>query len=173
MVSLRCGLLLLALVTVCALAVAVPSYVSHYDPANPLQIKVKAPRSDNYFLMLGDWGKPPGLYAKGDCQDKVKDMMWAYVKKQTAAGKNLLFIAAIGDNFYFTGVDKNTDWAASWSTPYGVHDSAVNPPPPSFPPTTHHRTTQPPTHSNHFHPGALVTHLQRALAGGARQPRSW
>jgi len=33
------------------------SYTNHFDPNNPLNVQVKGSRSDNYFIILGDWGK--------------------------------------------------------------------------------------------------------------------
>ena len=50
--------------------------------------------------------------------------MIAYVKDQKAKGKNLLFIAALGDNFYWTG-ETNCDstgkgmWQNVWANVYG------------------------------------------------------
>lgn len=50
--------------------------------------------------------------------------MKSYVASQTAAGKTLLFIAAVGDNFYWTGMgdycdDPAGDWNTQWADVYG------------------------------------------------------
>ena len=98
------------------------SYRSHYDGNNPLRIAPDAARrSNNYFLIIGDWGRSGGP-TSGDCMDGVAAMMKAYAAKQAAAGKTLLFIAAVGDNFYWTGVDPATSWTTQWAQPYGTND---------------------------------------------------
>lgn len=83
-----------------------------------MNIKVKSSRSENYFLILGDWGKAGG---PGSCQLAVATRMRAYVKEQKLRGKHLLFIASVGDNFYWTGATPEA-WERTWSQPYGVHD---------------------------------------------------
>ena len=93
-------------------------YVNHYDGNNPLNVRPDtSKRSNNYFLIIGDWGKSGGP-SEGDCMDGVAKMMKAYVAKQTKAGKTLLFIAAVGDNFYWTGVQPASSWTKQWSEPY-------------------------------------------------------
>ena len=57
--------------------------------------------------MLGDWGKESG---PGACQSRVADLMKAYVRKQSAMGRTLLFVADVGDSFYFTGNDGGASW---------------------------------------------------------------
>merc|ERR1719454_524001 len=49
-------------------------------PANPLGITPLSRRSDNFFLIIGDWGKPD--WANGGCQRKVAQMMKDYVAKK-------------------------------------------------------------------------------------------
>jgi len=93
-------------------------YVNNYNAHNPLNIKVAAAREDNYFIILGDWGKSDG---PGPCQVAVAEKIKTYVKEQSAAGKNLLFIATVGDNFYWSGV-KPYSWELSWEAPYGPND---------------------------------------------------
>ena len=73
----------------------------------------KTKRSNNYFLTLGDWGQHDG----GDrsCQNKVGKSMQDYVANMTKQGKTLLFIAALGDNFYWHGMDKcHTNGSDNW-----------------------------------------------------------
>lgn len=76
-----------------------PAWKNQYVSDNPLNIQVLPQRSDNYFLILGDWGKsfeyndgalPQGA---GECQHEVAKKMAAYVRNQTAQGRKLLFIA--------------------------------------------------------------------------------
>lgn len=48
-------------------------------------------------------------------------MMRSYVSKQAQQGKKLLFVAAAGDNFYYTGLDKNkrdSQYADQWKNIY-------------------------------------------------------
>ena len=59
-------------------------YINHYDPNNPLKIVPdNQTRSNNYFLIIGDWGRSGGPSA-GDCMDGVARMMKAYAAKQVA-----------------------------------------------------------------------------------------
>lgn len=95
-------------------------YVNNYDSNNPLAIRALRERSNYYFLVIGDWGHPGG---PGPCQSKVADIMKSYIRKQQARGKELLFIASVGDNFYWTGVSP-VSWDVQWSHPYGANDPA-------------------------------------------------
>lgn len=88
-----------------------------YDGNNPLGIVPKPQRSDNYFLIIGDWGKSGG---PGPCQNQVTALMKQYVRNQAAAGKKCLFIGAVGDNFYWTG--QTGDWSTQWANVYGTND---------------------------------------------------
>lgn len=84
-------------------------------------IKVKGKRSDNYVMILGDWGNP---YSKGrGCQRAVAAKMKAYARSQAQKGKNLLAVVSVGDNFYWSGNQPHM-WAPAWSNIYGVHDSS-------------------------------------------------
>ena len=47
--------------------------------------------------------------------------MKSYVQAQSAAGKTLLFVAVVGDNFYWTGQTGDV-WAQYWGDVYGVTD---------------------------------------------------
>lgn len=99
------------------IANSVGMYINNYNGSNPLSIKPDPRRSNNYFLIIGDWGKADG---PGHCQSAVAQLMQAYVQKQSAQGKKLLFIAAVGDNFYWSGV-RPTMWQNSWVQPYGTN----------------------------------------------------
>lgn len=85
---------------------------------NPLGIKAASNRNDNYFLVIGDWGLPGG----GGAQKPVAAKMKQYVEKQKAAGKTILFVAALGDNFYNMGVVNDAAWKSQWSDIYGTYD---------------------------------------------------
>lgn len=96
----------------------VEKYKNHYDAANPLQIMTRPLRSNNYFLILGDWGKAGG---PGSCQLAVAAHLREYVAWQKSLGKHLLFIASVGDNFYWTGATPEA-WLRTWAQPYGAND---------------------------------------------------
>eukprot|EP00927_Polykrikos_kofoidii_P001714 TRINITY_DN10670_c0_g1_i1.p1 TRINITY_DN10670_c0_g1~~TRINITY_DN10670_c0_g1_i1.p1 ORF type:complete len:451 (+),score=55.10 TRINITY_DN10670_c0_g1_i1:69-1421(+) len=85
---------------------------------NPLNIKPNAKRSDNFFLLLGDYGTPD--YHTGHCQKKIGKMMQDYVRKQS--GKKALFVGALGDNFYDKGLKDDNHWRKQWSDVYGTND---------------------------------------------------
>jgi hypothetical protein len=93
-------------------------YVNLYNGSNPLSIRAAPKRDDNYFLILGDWGKSGG---PGSCQWKVANMMKAYVLSQSKAGKTLLAIVTVGDNFYWTGATP-ASWGSQWLPVYGTND---------------------------------------------------
>lgn len=95
-----------------------PPYVNHYDGDNPMGVKVDPKRSNNFFLILGDWGKATGV---GACQKAVADKMKAYVRKQRAAGKTMLLVGLVGDNFYWAGVSPEA-WDKQWEPAYGTND---------------------------------------------------
>jgi len=81
-------------------------YINHYQGNNPLHVEVDPVRSNNYFLIIGDWGKADG---PGPCQRTVAEKMRSYVEAQKSAGKRLMVIGSVGDNFYWSGAD-----AGSW-----------------------------------------------------------
>lgn len=93
-------------------------YRNVYSGVNPLGIQPASARGNNYFLVIGDWGKADG---PGPCQLAVATMMKRYVANQRAVGRKLLFVATAGDNFYWSGVKLNS-WETSWAAPYGTND---------------------------------------------------
>jgi len=93
-------------------------YINHYNGSNPLGIAVDPVRSKNYFLILGDWGKAFGV---GRCQRAVAEKMKSYVRKQRAAGRTILAVALVGDNFYWDGATPES-WARQWEPAYGTND---------------------------------------------------
>jgi hypothetical protein len=89
-------------------------------PSGGPGISAKPKRSDNFFLIIGDWGHHLG--GPASCQQKVANMMQAYVAKQQRAGKKCLFVGSLGDNFYYTGLKNEGSWKSVWSDVYGVND---------------------------------------------------
>ncbi|CAE7466482.1 PAP7, partial [Symbiodinium pilosum] len=96
---------------------AAETYHNNYDSDNPLGVKMSLD-GGNYFLILGDWGKAGG---PGSCQKAVAAHLRAYAEKQANESKTLLFVASVGDNFYWTGATPEA-WEFVWSQPYGVND---------------------------------------------------
>jgi len=60
--------------------------------------------SDNYYLVLGDWGGC-GFGCCCEMQQEVADKMAQFVRqrKQERPHSTLLFVLALGDNFYWSG----------------------------------------------------------------------
>jgi len=94
-------------------------YFNNYDGDNPRTIRADPVRSNNYLLVIGDWGRAGG---PGPCQTAVAEKMKAYVAQQKAAGKTLLAILSVGDNFYWSGV-LPVSWQSMWARPYGTLDA--------------------------------------------------
>lgn len=95
-----------------------PPYVNYYNGSNPLNIQASQRRSDNYFLMIGDWGRAGG---PGSCQLAVAEKMKQYVREQAQAGKRILAVVSAGDNFYWSGATPQS-WGTSWAPVYGATD---------------------------------------------------
>eukprot|EP00931_Biecheleriopsis_adriatica_P053086 TRINITY_DN3100_c0_g1_i1.p1 TRINITY_DN3100_c0_g1~~TRINITY_DN3100_c0_g1_i1.p1 ORF type:complete len:623 (-),score=92.88 TRINITY_DN3100_c0_g1_i1:341-2209(-) len=89
-------------------------YINHYNGSNPLGIVADARRSQNYFVLLGDWGRHD---APGPCQMAVADKLKAYVAKQKELEKTLLAVGLVGDNFYWTGATPEA-WDRQWEPAY-------------------------------------------------------
>lgn len=85
---------------------------------NPLGITTNPRRSDNFFLIIGDWGR---VGESRGCQVQIAQMMKDYVAKQQAQGKKCLFVGSVGDNFYAKGVHADGDWQVKWSNVYGTN----------------------------------------------------
>lgn len=96
-----------------------PPYIPHYNTNNNyLNIKVDTQNiSNNYFMVVGDWGGATVGFA--NAQKAVAEMMISYYNDNP--GKNLLFIAVLGDNFYWTGQD-GTLWDSDW---YNIYDKKL------------------------------------------------
>eukprot|EP00928_Gymnodinium_smaydae_P011736 TRINITY_DN14300_c0_g5_i1.p1 TRINITY_DN14300_c0_g5~~TRINITY_DN14300_c0_g5_i1.p1 ORF type:complete len:662 (-),score=132.00 TRINITY_DN14300_c0_g5_i1:191-2176(-) len=98
--------------------VPLPPYQNHYNGSNPLSVQAAPKRSDNYIILIGDWGKFQG---PGPCQLAVARKMKEYVAKQRAKGKKLLVVGTVGDNFYWTGASPEL-WDPVWANVYGTND---------------------------------------------------
>eukprot|EP01084_Bolivina_argentea_P124850 221244_1 len=92
---------------------------------NPLNITVVTPIEKNYIITLGDWGANKDSLEDRAVQQKVADIMNKFYDSQTAKGMNLLFIAAVGDNFYWTGQNCQ-EWDTYWRDIYGPNLTASN-----------------------------------------------
>eukprot|EP00928_Gymnodinium_smaydae_P020152 TRINITY_DN1778_c1_g1_i1.p1 TRINITY_DN1778_c1_g1~~TRINITY_DN1778_c1_g1_i1.p1 ORF type:complete len:804 (-),score=192.41 TRINITY_DN1778_c1_g1_i1:177-2480(-) len=99
-------------------APTVGPYINNYNGSNPFRIKADPVRSNNYFMILGDWGKFGGA---GPCQIAVAQKMKEYAARQKAEGKTLLAVVTVGDNFYWTGA-RPEFWGPSWGDIYGTED---------------------------------------------------
>lgn len=93
-------------------------WVNQYEGYNPLGIQFDENRENNYFLIIGDWGHHDG---PASCQSRVAELMKAYVQNQAEQGRTCLFIAAVGDNFYWSGQNGNK-WEQFWGDVYGTAD---------------------------------------------------
>ena len=94
-------------------------YILHFPTQNnPLNISVSSDIDKNYFMIIGDWGAPDGESTYKGIQQVIANKMLSYYKSQKEKGYNLLFIAAVGDNFYWTGQDCN-EFYDHWSSIYG------------------------------------------------------
>jgi len=91
---------------------------------NPLGIRVVSPANMNYFMLIGDWGAPSGESTYEGVQQVVANKMKAYYESQKSKGYNLLFVAAVGDNFYWTGQDCN-EWTRAFTNMYGPNLTSV------------------------------------------------
>jgi hypothetical protein len=97
-------------------------YILNYNKnPNYLNIKSYPNITDNYFMILGDWGGPPEFT---EYQYKVATAMKNYVQNEKH-GKLPLFIITVGDNFYWTGLDSTDNMAKQWSNIYGDLASKV------------------------------------------------
>lgn len=99
-------------------------WTNDYNGDNELNIVPAARRSDNYILIIGDWGCRRNIWNHytGGCQDAVAKKMKEYVQNMKNQGKKCLLIAAVGDNFYDTGMKSTSDWKAFWGDVYGTND---------------------------------------------------
>eukprot|EP01084_Bolivina_argentea_P286813 492064_1 len=119
-------------------------YVLSYPTGdNYLNITVDPDPTKNYIILIGDWA--PDRNQSNETthvkiQDAVANKMKSFYKKQKSAGMNLLFVATVGDNFYYGGNNcsmfKNrwtdiygeiaTDYY--WLSVFGNHDWGANDP---------------------------------------------
>eukprot|EP00483_Globobulimina_turgida_P012351 UN12374 len=96
-----------------------PYILSFPTQDNPLKIAVNTTSPEkNYFLLLGDWGANDAATMDIKVQTIVANKMKTFYANQKAKGMNLLFVGALGDNFYYDG--QNCDyWTNRWTNMYG------------------------------------------------------
>ena len=87
---------------------------------NPLNIGVVQPLSRNYIITIGDWGSDSKATNTKPIQQAVASLLKTFYFSQKEQGYNLLFIASVGDNFYYSGQTCATDqFKEFWSDIYG------------------------------------------------------
>lgn len=95
-----------------------PPYTLNYPQGNNyLNIPIHPDPTKNYFIVMGDWGG--NAVGNGDAQKAVAQMLLQYVNDHP--NDNLMFIATLGDNFYYHGQD-GTLWDSDW---YSVYDKKL------------------------------------------------
>eukprot|EP01084_Bolivina_argentea_P237537 399195_1 len=70
---------------------------------NPMNITIVSPPEKNYFMLIGDWGAHDEDATDVKVQTAVAQKMISFYNQQKQNGYNLLFVAALGDNFYHSG----------------------------------------------------------------------
>ena len=115
-------------------------YILSFPTGNPMNITVDPSPEKNYFLTIGDWGCAANDATGLKLQTGVAQLMQKFVKEQEENGMNLLFVGAVGDNFYEDGQtcqywkDRWTDMYGfvatdyPWLTVWGNHDWGFNDP---------------------------------------------
>ena len=86
---------------------------------NPLNISVVEPLSRNYIITIGDWGSASTAHDAIKVQKQVASLLQDFYTSQKSKGYNLLFIASVGDNFYWTGQNCVDEFEQHWSDIYG------------------------------------------------------
>mmetsp|Transcript_7841 Transcript_7841/g.24544 ORF Transcript_7841/g.24544 Transcript_7841/m.24544 type:complete len:395 (-) Transcript_7841:228-1412(-) len=113
-----------------ALASSVAAYFNTFPHAdNPFGIKLPTEdiRNNSFAFLIADFGLATSAMSGKCCQTDVADLMRSKRAELERQGKQLLFVGAGGDNFYFTGLkdaDRGgaTQWQR-WNTVYdGLHD---------------------------------------------------
>jgi hypothetical protein len=93
-------------------------YQLNYDLSR-IQIKPDPIPDNNYFILIGDWGGVSANANLGSSQLAVAKMMKDYYNEQ-GINRKLLFVATLGDNFYYTGHDGTAEmWNSTWKHVYG------------------------------------------------------
>ena len=86
---------------------------------NALNISVVTPLSKNYIITLGDWGAASTAQDAIAVQKVVAEKLKSFYESRKSLGYNLLFIAVVGDNFYWTGQNCENEFDQHWSEIYG------------------------------------------------------
>ena len=99
---------------------------------NPMNITISSSAGKNYFMLIGDWGAASATDEK--VQEAIAEKMLSLYNTRKSEGYNLLFVATVGDNFYYSGqtcqyyTDRWTDIYQELATDYpwlavfGNHD---------------------------------------------------
>ena len=113
-----------------AAALAATGYVPNF-PAEDNAYGVKLPttnvRNNSFAFLIADYGLATSAMSGECCQTDVADMMREMRSKLEAQGRQLIFVGAGGDNFYWNGVNGpdqggETQWRR-WDTVYrGLND---------------------------------------------------
>eukprot|EP01084_Bolivina_argentea_P023594 44037_1 len=82
-------------------------YILSYPTGdNYLNITINPDPSLNYIILIGDWAPDRSSNTTHvQIQEVVANKMKSFYNKQKAAGYNLLFVATVGDNFYYGGTN--------------------------------------------------------------------
>ena len=89
---------------------------------NYLNLSVDPDPSKNYIILIGDWAPDRSTSNSSQhvaIQDAVAAKMKSFYKKQKDDGFNLLFVATVGDNFYFGG-NNCSMFQNRWTDIYGA-----------------------------------------------------
>ena len=108
--------LVVALVVVVAVVINGPNrstgiYINHFNTSdNAYRIKLPDShlRERSFAFLIADFGLSTSAITGECCQTIVADMMKAKRAELEAAGKQLLFVGAGGDNFYWLGLNQET-----------------------------------------------------------------
>lgn len=80
-------------------------YVNHFSTVDNAYAMPVSPKDGmNVIFVVGDFGSFNLLNSSKCCQNKVAQRMLAKRALLESQGYNVLFVAALGDNFYWTGV---------------------------------------------------------------------
>lgn len=111
--------------TAAATATAYTNNFPTQDNAFDIQIPAGSPaeiRNNSFAFLIADYGLATSVLTGDCCQQEVADLMREKKAELETQGKQLLFVGASGDNFYWTGLNTadngGSDQWARWSTVY-------------------------------------------------------
>mmetsp|Transcript_25667 Transcript_25667/g.59961 ORF Transcript_25667/g.59961 Transcript_25667/m.59961 type:complete len:437 (-) Transcript_25667:396-1706(-) len=111
-----------------ALTASASAYTNNF-PTEDNAFGVKVPtgdpaaiRNSSFAFLIADYGLATSVLTGDCCQQEVADLMRSKKTELEAQGKQLLFVGASGDNFYWTGLNPpdngGADQWARWSSVY-------------------------------------------------------